>query len=156
MICPTDHQELRMMQSRFSAVTLVLLMVCALVACSSPAATTVEPEPTQAADESEPAEESAAEESEPAAGGDTVTIDGSAFEPSELTVAAGTEVTFENADSFAHTVTEGTDGTPVDDPIVDEEIAQNGTVSVTFDEPGTYDITCRIHPSMQMTITVEG
>jgi len=28
-------------------------------------------------------------------------------------------------------------------------------VRVTFDEPGTYEITCKIHPSMQMTITVE-
>ena len=140
------------MKSRFSAVTLALLLVCALAACSSPAASTDAPEPTQAADESEPA----AEESEAAAGEETVRIDGSQFDPSELTIAVGTEVSFVNADSFAHTVTEGTDGTAVDDPIVDEEIAQNGTVSVTFDEPGTYEITCRIHPSMQMTITVEG
>ena len=29
-------------------------------------------------------------------------------------------------------------------------------MSVTFDEPGTYDITCEIHPSMQMTVIVEG
>ena len=29
-------------------------------------------------------------------------------------------------------------------------------VPVTFDEPGTYNITCKIHPSMNMTITVEG
>jgi plastocyanin len=53
-------------------------------------------------------------------------------------------------------VTEGTDGEAVDDPIVDEEIEQNGSVSVTFDEPGTYNITCKIHSSMNMTITVEG
>jgi plastocyanin len=146
------------MKSRFSAVTIALLLVCALAACSSPAASTAEPEPTQAAEESEPeaTESAAAEESEAAAGEETVMIDGSQFDPSELTIATGTEVSFVNADSFAHTVTEGTDGTPVDDPIVDEEIAQNGTVSVVFDEPGTYEITCKIHPSMQMTITVEG
>jgi plastocyanin len=139
------------MKSRFSAITFALLLVCALAACSSPAASTDEQEPTPAAAESE-----AAEPSEAAAGGETVTIDGSQFDPSELTIAAGTEVTFENADGFDHTVTEGTDGTAVDDPIVDEEIEADGTVSVTFDEPGTYDITCKIHPSMHMTITVEG
>jgi len=73
-----------------------------------------------------------------------------------LTIPAGTEVTFLNADGFTHTVTEGTDGQPVGDPIVDEEIDQNGSVSVTFDEPGTYNITCKIHSSMNITITVEG
>jgi plastocyanin len=158
VIRPTDIQELRTMKSRFSAVTFAFLLVSALAACSSPAASTAEPEPTQAAEESEAAatESAAAEESEAAGGGETVSIDNSVFAPSELTIAAGTEVTFENADSFGHTVTEGTDGTPVDDPIVDEDIGASGTVSVVFDEPGTYEITCRIHPSMQMTITVEG
>ena len=29
-------------------------------------------------------------------------------------------------------------------------------IEVTFDDPGTYDITCKIHPAMNMTITVEG
>ena len=60
-----------------------------------------------------------------------------------------------NADSAAHTVTEGTEGTAVEDPIIDEELEQNGSTSYTFDEAGTYDITCEIHPSMQLTITVE-
>ena len=43
----------------------------------------------------------------------------------------------------------------MEDPIVDEEIEQNGSTSYTFDEAGTYDITCEIHPSMQITITVD-
>ena len=142
--------------SRFSAITLALLLVCALAACSSPAASSAEPEPTQA-QESQAAEPSeSAAESAAAAGEETIRIDGSQFDPPELTISVGTEVSWVNADSFGHTVTEGTDGTPVDDPIIDEDIAQNATVSVTFDEPGTYEITCRIHPSMQMTITVEG
>ena len=152
------------MKSRFSAVTLALLLVCALVACSSPASSSSasEPEPTQAAEASEPeateseAASASAEESEAEAAEETVRIDGSAFDPMELTIAVGTEVRFVNADSFAHTVTEGTGGTAVADPIVDEEIERNGTVRVTFDEPGTYEITCKIHPTMQMTITVEG
>ncbi len=29
-------------------------------------------------------------------------------------------------------------------------------VVVTFDEAGTFNITCKIHPTMNMTITVEG
>jgi plastocyanin len=86
-------------------------------------------------------------------GGETVSLSGGQFSPGTLTIAAGTTVTF--TDGAGHTVTEGTNGTAVDDPIVDEEWGGE-PIEVTFDEPGTYDITCRIHPSMSLTVTVEG
>ena len=128
-----------------------------LAACGGQSATpsASEPSATQSAAASEPA----ASESQPAASESAevrVRIRNSSYDPTELTNPAGTEVTFLNADGFTHTVTEGTDGQPVDDPIVDEDIDQNGSVSVTFDEPGTYNITCKIHSSMNLTITVEG
>jgi plastocyanin len=85
--------------------------------------------------------------------GETVSLAGGAFSPASLTIAAGTTVTF--TDTAGHTVTEGSDGTAVDDPIVDEEGGAD-PIEVTFDEAGTFDITCRIHPAMNMTITVEG
>jgi plastocyanin len=126
-----------------------------LAACTG---TTTEPttEPTDSpsAAASVAASESA-EESEAAGGGETVDLTGFAFDPTELTIAAGTEVTFVNADSAAHTVTEGTNGSAADDPIIDEEVAGGAETSFTFDEPGTYDITCLFHPDMNMTITVE-
>jgi len=128
-----------------------------LAACGGQSATpsASEPSATQSAAASEPA----ASESQPAASETAevrIRIRNSSYDPTELTIPAGTEVTFLNADGFTHTVTEGTDGQPVDDPIVDEDIDQNGSVSVTFDEPGTYNITCKIHSSMNLTITVEG
>ena len=128
-----------------------------LAACGGQSATpsASEPSATQSAAASEPA----ASESQPAASETAevrVRIRNSSYDPTELTIPAGTEVTFLNADGFTHTVTEGTDGQPVDDPIVDEEIDQNGSVSVSVDEPGTYNITCKIHSSMNLTITVEG
>jgi plastocyanin len=86
-----------------------------------------------------------------ATGGETVSMANTTFTPSTLTVAAGTTVTF--TDTSGHTVTEGTDGVAAEDPIVDEEGGSD--VPVTFDEPGTYNITCKIHPTMNMTITVE-
>ena len=140
-----------------SLTALLPALVLVLAACGSgtQSATDTPSEPasetpSQAASESTaPSEGDGAEEAR-------VRIDGSAFDPAELTVAVGTEVTWLNADAFGHTVTEGTDGQAVDDPIVDEPIDQNGSVSVTFDEPGTYEITCAIHPSMQMTVIVEG
>ena len=87
-----------------------------------------------------------------ASAGESVSMANTTFTPSTLTVPAGTTVTF--TDTAGHTVTEGTDGVAVEDPIVDEE--GGADVPVTFDEPGTYNITCKIHPSMNMTITVEG
>jgi len=123
----------------------IAALVVVLAACSSGAS-------PSASASAEAAEESAAAEDEP-----EVRIVASNFEPGDLTVSAGTEVVFINDDGFGHTITEGTDGDAVDDPIVDEEIdGGGGEVRVTFDEAGTFDITCEIHPSMQMTITVEG
>ncbi len=149
-----------MHRSRFLPAT-VAGLVLILAACSN-ATSSASDEPSQAAPSASPSEaesaaaSQAAEPSEAAGGGETVRLSQFAFDPEELTIAVGTEVTFVNADSAAHTVTEGTDGTAVADPIIDEELQQNDSTSFTFDEPGTYDITCLFHPSMQMTITVTG
>lgn len=86
-----------------------------------------------------------------------VTLGDMSYNPGELTVAAGTTVTFTNPSSFPHTITHGTGGRPADDAAFDEAISPDGgTVEITFDEPGTYDITCKLHPSMQMRVVVEG
>ena len=89
-------------------------------------------------------------------GGDTgemVSLAVGAFSPSSLTIPVGTTVTFTN--TAGHTVTEGSNGTAVDDPIVDEQGGADPII-VSFDETGTFNITCKIHPAMNMTITVEG
>jgi plastocyanin len=152
------------MRSRRSglAVTLVVLVV-ALAACTTsdaPTATppqtpaiTSSPDPTPSASPSAEPEPSATEEAEGDEEGVTITT--SDFEPATLTISTGTMVVFENEATFDHTVTEGTGGQAVEDPIVDETVAAGGEVRVTFHEAGTFDITCVIHPSMQMTITVE-
>lgn len=139
------------------AILALVLAACAEGAASPAAAESEVPTPadSEEAAESEPGESEPAE-SEEAAAEDQVRIESSNFDPRELTIAVGTEVAFLNADGFTHTVTEGTDGQAVDDPIVDEDIEQNGTVRVTFDDPGTYEITCKLHSTMQMTIIVEG
>lgn len=87
-------------------------------------------------------------------GGDaaTVSLSGGQFAPSSITIQAGETVIF--TDTSGHTVTEGSNGEAADDPIVDEQGGSD--IEVTFDEPGTYNITCKIHSSMNMTVTVEG
>jgi plastocyanin len=95
--------------------------------------------------------DASAEGSSADGGGETVSLAGAQFTPSSLTIPVGTTVTFTN--TGGHTVTEGSDGVAVDDPIVNQQGGSN--ITVTFDEAGSYDITCMIHSSMNMTITVE-
>ena len=144
---------------------LIGILALVLAACASPAVSpsATEPPTPSATEAATPSASPSAEESESAEPSEEATaeevrvrLESSNFDPSELTITAGTTVLFLNADSYTHTVTEGTGGQAVDDPIVDREIAENRSVRVTFDEPGTYDITCKIHPSMQLTVTVEG
>jgi len=141
------------------AAMLALALAACTDAASSPSSAASEASASVAASEpasAAPSAEASATESEAAAEETRVRLDGFAFDTEELTITAGTEVTFLNADGAAHTVTEGTDGVAVDDPIIDVELAANQAESFTFDEPGTYQITCLFHPSMNMTVIVEG
>lgn len=84
----------------------------------------------------------------------TVEIANFAFEPVELTVTAGTEVTFTNLDSAPHTVTAGTDEEPMPD-LFDSGLLQQGeTFTFVFEEPGEYVYFCDRHPPMEGTVTV--
>ena len=63
---------------------------------------------------------------------------------------------FVNDSGNNHTVTNGVSGVASEDALFDIELAAGETFGpILFDEPGTYDVTCRIHSSMQLTITVE-
>ena len=102
-------------------------------------------------------EPSASASGEPApseGGGTTVTIANQVFS-GDLTVAPGTAVSFTNNDAEAHTATNGTDGTPATDPLFDIQLPVGASESYTFADAGTYAVTCTIHPTMNMTITVE-
>ena len=144
-----------MNRSRLAIVPALLALV--LAACGSSGSSSTEP-PASTTAPSTAASEAPASAAASEAGSEDVrvTLESFQFDPTELTIPAGTRVTFLNSDSAAHTVTEGTDGEAVDGPIIDDEIAANQATSFTFDEPGTYEITCLLHPSMNMTVTVEG
>lgn len=148
-----------MQRPTWLALSVLVVLALAMAACgtSAPAATDTT-DTTPSAETSPSAADSPSAEPGGETGGDaeTVALTGFAFAPEELTISAGTEVTFVNEDAAAHTVTEGTDGTAVDDPIIDEELGGGAETSFTFDEPGTYELTCRFHPTMQMTVVVEG
>jgi Plastocyanin len=81
----------------------------------------------------------------------TVIIERSRFATPELRVPVGTTVRFENRDEFAHTVT-SVDGAPV---VFDSgELGEGAEFEITFDQPGTYDYVCEIHPTMRGTVLV--
>lgn len=81
----------------------------------------------------------------PPAAGAGLTIADFSFSPGSA--SAGTEFTLTNDDDFAHTVTDR-DGT------FDVRVEGGSTAPLTIDRAGTYEIFCRIHPSMSGSITV--
>lgn len=76
------------------------------------------------------------------------------FLPYEETVAKGATVTWSNDDSAAHTVTSGTPtGGP--DGLFDSSIFMAGnSFEFTFNDAGTYDYFCMVHPWMVGIINV--
>lgn len=78
----------------------------------------------------------------------TVHISGFSFNPSDITVSAGTKVTWINDDPVAHTVT-------FDDGTFDAgQFPHGDSRSYTFTTPGKYTYHCTIHPSMKGSVTV--
>ena len=69
------------------------------------------------------------------------------FEPKAISVEAGDTVTWTNDDNFTHTVQ--VDGQE------DHEVDRGDSVSITFDEPGSYHYVCTLHRrDMDGTVTV--
>ncbi len=139
--------------------TWVAIAVLALAACSPSASASSPAEGAAASLAGAPAESAAASTaaspSEAAVGGDTtVTISGNSF-GGDITIAAGSTVTFVNNDSVGHTVTNGENGVAAADALFDEPLADGGTFEFTFDTPGVYQVTCKIHTTMNLTITVQ-
>ena len=85
----------------------------------------------------------------PANGPAEVKIDNFNFMPGDLTVAAGTTVTWVNHDDVPHTV-RSTDGA-----IKSKALDTDDKFSMTFDKPGTYEYFCSIHPKMTAKVIVK-
>jgi plastocyanin len=72
----------------------------------------------------------------------TVVVDGFAFAPAEVRVAAGGTVTWDFVETNHTVVIDGVTLSP------------DGETSITFDTPGTYPYVCGIHSSMTGTVVV--
>jgi plastocyanin len=122
---------------------------------SSSASGVLAPSGSQAAESASTAA-SASVEASPNGSGATamVMIANLSFGP-DLTVAAGTTVTFMNSDSVPHTATEGSNGIKAADAVFDLQLPAGSSKSYTFGDAGDYKVTCTLHPQMNMTITVQ-
>jgi plastocyanin len=60
------------------------------------------------------------------------------FEPKRIAVDAGQKVTWTNDDNFTHTVR-------VDGQDDDHKVERGESVSLAFDDPGTYHYVCTLH-----------
>jgi glucose/arabinose dehydrogenase/plastocyanin len=79
---------------------------------------------------------------------ETVLIKNFSFSPSEITVSAGTKVTWRNEDSIKHTATrQGTFDSGL--------LAKGEEYSFVFEVPGTFDYICTPHPFMKGKVIVE-
>jgi len=80
----------------------------------------------------------------------TVNISDYTYGPKTLTIPAGSEVTFENEDTTAHTATSKQSGA-----FDTDSIAPGKSATITFGEPGTFVYYCLFHPFMKGTVKVE-
>ena len=85
--------------------------------------------------------------------GPGITIRVFQFQPGQLDVKAGSQMTWINQDDIEHTVTSGTPERP--DGRFNSRLSGKGaTFSVTFTEPGTYSYFCNRHQSMRGQVRV--
>jgi plastocyanin len=80
-----------------------------------------------------------------------VRIDNFTFEPRELQIAAGTTVTWQNADDVPHTATSKDDPQIFDSGALDTD----DKFSFTFTRPGKYAYYCKVHPHMTGVVIVK-
>ena len=84
----------------------------------------------------------------------SVEVSGFKFLPETLEVKAGTTLRYVNRDRAVHTVTHGRDGEPAPDPAFDVRQEKQQTVEVEFAQAGVFPVTCKLHPTMNQTVTV--
>ena len=74
--------------------------------------------------------------------------------PFEISVAIGATVSWINDDSAAHTVTSGTATAGITDEFDSSLFMAGDVYEFTFDEAGTYDYFCMVHPWMTGIVNV--
>jgi plastocyanin len=99
----------------------------------------------------------------PAPGENQVGMTQEAFAEDTVTIVAGSTLTFVNNSHFLHVLAPGEearltaqDGVPRFDDRYNTHIAEAGDqyTTTTWNSPGTYHLTCTLHPEMTITVLV--
>lgn len=77
----------------------------------------------------------------------TVTIQGYAFQPKDVTIDKGGTVTWTNQESVTHDVKFSDSESP--------DLKKGQSYSKMFDKAGTFDYMCEIHPTMKGKVIVK-
>jgi plastocyanin len=78
-----------------------------------------------------------------------ITIDNFSFTPQEVTVKAGTPITWINRDDIPHTVVS------TDNVFKSKALDTDDKFSFTLTKPGTYNYFCSLHPKMTAKVVVQ-
>jgi len=130
------------------AITIILVGICGCTQTSPPvlppATVTTPPQTTQLPTVTT----IPVPQTTPFVSANTILIKNFVFDPASITVKVGSTVRWENKDSVPHRIlfTDGADSTI---------LAPMQSWSRKFDQVGTYDYSCTIHPTMQGTVIVE-
>jgi len=76
------------------------------------------------------------------------------YMPYNAALDVGGEAMWHNVDTMAHTVSSGTPAEGLDDVFDSSLVAAGGMFSYKFEEAGTYDYFCMVHPWMTGIVTV--
>jgi amicyanin len=79
----------------------------------------------------------------------SITIDNFSFTPKEITVAAGTTITWVNHDDVPHTVVN------TEKKFKSKALDTDDQFSFTFTDAGTYSYFCSVHPIMTGKVIVK-
>lgn len=137
----------RLTRTAFAGVSMFVVTGLLLAACSGGAASPGSAASSGGASASTGASSGTA--------GATVTIENLAFSPATLNVTTGTTVTFSNRDTIGHTAVNGVNGVADPNALFNLDLPASTAGTFKFDKPGTYQVTCTIHPGMHMTIVVK-
>jgi len=85
-------------------------------------------------------------EEEPEVAGNKVLIENYKYEPAEITIQVGESVTWINKDAVRHTAT----GDGFDSGL----FGKDQSVTLVFEEAGTFEYICTPHPYMEGTVIV--
>ena len=127
---------------RLAVVSIVLALSIACGSSYSPSPASPSPSPSP----SPPAEGASTSVTIPTG---AESLGNRAYAPDDLSVAAGTTVTWTNTDSVSHTSTSDANGWN------SGIVPPGGRFSFAFQAPGTYSYHCRIHPGMVGTVVVQ-